>query len=147
MTSEAPQSRSLFRTFQGLLILGLVMVLISFLLPYRPQSLALAVALALVAMVLASVSAYGFYRFLLPTGQCSFLHIALALSALSGGACSISLEATYERTSLALSLSLAVAATVLALISVYVFFRFLRGRGPGTYSDTVRTRRNLTIKT
>jgi hypothetical protein len=138
------QSRSLFRTFRALLILGIVMVFLSFVLPFRPQLLALRVALALVAMVLASASAYVFFRFLLGRGQGSFLHISQCFGTLGLAAISISLAVTYVHKSFLLSAALAVVGILLELIGGYFLYRFQLGRGKGTYSDIKAARQRQT---
>ena len=141
------QSRSLSYTFRGLSILGLVMVVISLMLPYRQQSLALPIAVALAAMVLASVLVYFFYRSLLGKGQGSFLYLSPCFEILGLAAVSISLRLDYVHNYFRFAIGLAVAGTVLVLVGGYFICRFLLGRGPGTYSDIKAIRRTLNAKT
>lgn len=141
------QSRSPSRTFRGLSILGLVMVVISLMLPYRQQSLAIPIAVALAAMVLASVLVYFFYRSLLGKRQASFLYLFPCFVVLGLAAVSISLRLDYLHGYFGLAIALAVAGTVLALIGGYFICRFLLGRGPGTYAEIKAMRRTLNVKT
>ncbi|MGB7082112.1 MAG: hypothetical protein WBD54_10785, partial [Candidatus Acidiferrales bacterium] len=113
------QSRSPSRTFRGLSVLGLVMVVISLMLPYRQQSLAIPIAVALAAMVLASVLVYFFYRSLLGKRQASFLYLFPFFVVLGLAAVSISLRLDYLHGYFGLAIALAVAGTVLALIGGY----------------------------
>lgn len=123
-----------------------VTVLISLVLPYGRESLALPITLALAAMVLASVLVYFFYRFLLGRGQCSLSHISQALLIVALAAVSTSMAITYGHLSLALSVGLVATGTVLAFISLFVFCRFLLGKGPGTSSEIKATQRALNLK-
>lgn len=121
------------------------MVLISLVFPYGGESLAIPITLALAAMVLASILVYFFYRFLLGRKQCSLSHISQALLMMALAAISVSMAITYGHLSLALSVGLVAIGTVLAFISLFVFCRFLLGKGPGTYFQTKRPRRNVNL--
>lgn len=144
---SSTQNRSLSPIFRGLLILGAVMVLISFLLPLSKQSLALPIVLALAAMVLASVLVYFFYRSLLGQGQGSFLYVSAGFQILGSAAIAISLRLLYGYSFFRLCVGLDVLGIMLELVSLYFLCRFVLGRGPGTHSDIKATRRTSNVRT
>jgi hypothetical protein len=140
MTAKIQQSRSLFRVAQGLLIVGLVMASASM---FAGRSFVLPIALAVGAVVLGLVCLHLFYRILLPRGQGSLLYISAGIEILSLSVISISLTSIYAVKSFRFSLVLDMLGIVLALIGGYFVCRFLLGKGPGTYPDTIAARRKL----